>query len=95
MRKTTQSPAAQLMLAALVGLAAAIALVVASPSPASADPVCAGASVTGTATGDHHVDKCVPHSAGVLCTRQRAGIDPTVLVEVRACAPLPWLEGQS
>lgn len=80
-----------ILLATVVAALAAVLVILAptaTGAPALADPLCYGVSVTSSVAGDRHVNHCEPYSGGVLCTRQRAGFDPGLLVEVRACAPL-------
>lgn len=70
----------------LVGTAAGVLW--ATPAQAEMGPICAGAGVHGTVTGDRVVGPvCTPYGGSVLCTWQRAGLDPTLLVEVTACVP--------
>lgn len=63
------------------------ALSLAAPD-AHADPVCAGATITGTATGTRQVGPyCQPYPFAVLCTTQGAGFRPHAEVAVSACVP--------
>lgn len=53
-------------------------------APASANPLCYGATVVAVTTTT--VDECVPYSNLVACRTEGAAVSP-VRVEVRACQP--------
>jgi len=75
---------------ALLGTSALLAVLgIAAATPAHADPICAGVTVSGTATGTHQVGPyCQPYPWPVLCMTTRAGLDPTVLVRTYVCVPI-------
>jgi hypothetical protein len=64
-------------------------LVTWTTSPASASPLCEGASTTGTVVGTHAAGTCVPYSNATLCIHRDAGADPQAHVYTTACVPAP------
>lgn len=75
---------------ALLGTSAVIAaLGIAVAAPAQADPICVGATVSGTATGTHEVGPyCQPYPWSTLCAKTGVGLDPTVVVRTFVCVPI-------
>ncbi len=75
---------------ALLGTSAVLAaLGVAVAAPAQAYPICVGATVSGTATGNHEVGPyCQPYPWSTLCMKTGVGLDPTVMVRTYVCVPI-------
>lgn len=58
-------------------------------APAHADPVCAGVTVTGTATGTKEIGPyCYPYPYAVLCSEPGVGLRPTAEVSAFVCVPI-------
>ena len=56
---------------------------------AMANPVCAGADVTGSLVSPHQPPLvCVPTSFSTLCTTPEAGLGSTIEVSVVLCVPV-------
>ncbi len=76
---------------ALVGMSALFGVIgiAVAAAPAQADPVCVGATVSGTATGTQNVGPyCRPYPWGVLCMETYAGLSPTARVDTYVCLPI-------
>ncbi|MBK5307702.1 MAG: hypothetical protein JJD92_13535 [Frankiaceae bacterium] len=72
---------------AATALAFVASSVFAAPA-AMANPVCAGASVSGDIVTFNVPTRCVDTNLPTLCTAPEAGFSPWIVVHVDACVPI-------